>query len=87
MNRIIVLALALFMFVAAPAAGFAAEHMVQSKCPVMGGAPNEEVYADYEGKRVYFCCPACIDVFKKDPEKYMKMLKDAGMELEDAPKS
>ena len=32
---------------------------VQTTCPVMGGAINKDVYADYEGKRVYFCCPGC----------------------------
>jgi YHS domain-containing protein len=29
----------------------------------------------YNGKTIGFCCPDCIDTFKKDPGKYMKDLK------------
>jgi YHS domain-containing protein len=29
----------------------------------------------YKGKTIGFCCPDCVDEFKKDPEKYMKTLK------------
>jgi YHS domain-containing protein len=29
----------------------------------------------YKGKTIGFCCPDCIDDFKKDPEKYMATLK------------
>lgn len=31
------------------------ELAAQTTCPVMGGAINREWYADYQGKRVYFC--------------------------------
>jgi len=57
----------------------------QTVCPVMGGEINKEVYADYNGKRVYFCCQDCLSTFKKDPEKYMKKLEDEGVTLENAP--
>jgi YHS domain-containing protein len=50
-------------------------------------ANNKEVYTDYEGKRVYFCCPGCLPEFKKDPAKYIKKLEDAGVTLEKAPKA
>jgi YHS domain-containing protein len=50
----------------------------QTKCPVMGGKVNEKVYADYQGKRVYFCCAGCINEFKKDPEKYLKKIEAEG---------
>lgn len=46
----------------------------QTICPVMGGAVDKEIFTDYKGKRVYFCCPGCIDEFNKDPEKYIKDL-------------
>ena len=62
---------------------FAAE--AQTKCPVMGGKINKEVYVDYQGSRIYFCCPACMDKFKADPEKHLKKLKDQGVDLDDAP--
>ncbi len=32
----------------------------QTKCPVMGGLINKNLYADYQGNRVYFCCPPCL---------------------------
>lgn len=38
----------------------------QELCPVMGGKVDRSVFKDYEGKRVYFCCPACIDRFMEE---------------------
>lgn len=58
----------------------------QSTCPVMGGTINKQVYADYEGKRVYFCCPYCDGEFKKDPQKYLDKLKEQGQEPTAVPK-
>ncbi len=52
----------------------------QTHCPVMGGKINTELYADHNGKRVYFCCAGCIEPFKKNPEKFIKKLEDAGYE-------
>ncbi len=57
----------------------------QTTCPVMGGTINKELYADYEGKRVYFCCPYCDGEFKKDPQKYLDKLKEQGQEPADVP--
>ena len=57
----------------------------QEKCPVMGGSINKEVYADYNGKRVYFCCAGCDKTFQKDPEKYMKKMQEEGVVLEASP--
>ena len=54
----------------------------QATCPVMGGKVNKNVYADYEGKRVYFCCGGCDQTFKKDPEKYLKILTGRGEKVE-----
>ena len=54
----------------------------QTTCPVMGGKIDKKVFVDYEGKRVYFCCPGCIGTFKKDPAKYLKKMKEAGEEPE-----
>ena len=66
-------------------AGTVAWAASQATCPVMGGQINKEFYSDYEGKRVYFCCPACIPEFKKDPAKYVKKLEDQGIVLEKTP--
>ncbi|MBT9555794.1 MAG: YHS domain-containing protein [Myxococcales bacterium] len=43
-------------------------------CPVMGGKAEADVYIDYEGVRVHFCCPGCDRRFLKDPDKYLKVL-------------
>ena len=59
----------------------------QTTCPVMGGLVNKNIYADYQGNRVYFCCPPCLKEFKKDPEKYMKKIKEQGIALEKSPVS
>lgn len=57
----------------------------QKTCPVMGGTINKDIYADYEGKRVYFCCDACISTFKKDPAKYISKLEGEGVVLTNVP--
>jgi YHS domain-containing protein len=57
----------------------------QTKCPVLGGKINEKVFVDYQGKRIYFCCAACIDEFKKDPEKYLKKMEEQGVTPAKAP--
>lgn len=57
----------------------------QTLCPVMGDPINKNYYVDYRGHRIYFCCNECPDTFKKNPEKYMKILKDSGVSLEKAP--
>lgn len=50
-------------------------------CPVSGEKINEKTKATYEyGGKIYnFCCPMCIDEFKKDPQKYIKKV---GQELQ-----
>ena len=68
------------LLISAAGGAFAA---AQTTCPVMGGTiVNKELYADYKGQRVYFCCMACPDEFKKDPEKYIAKLKEMGQEPE-----
>ena len=58
-------------------AAFAKE---QVNCPVMGGKINKELYADHDGKRVYFCCAMCPEPFKKDPAKYIEKMKKDGID-------
>jgi YHS domain-containing protein len=57
----------------------------QTKCPVMGGKIDEKIYADYQGKRIYFCCTGCLEEFNKDPEKYMKKMEAEGVTPEKKP--
>ena len=57
----------------------------QTACPVQHGRINKELYADYQGQRVYFCCPECIPIFKKNPEAYLKRMEQEGVAPEKAP--
>ena len=46
------------------------------KCAVQGikiniaEAMKDHMYADYKGRRYFFCCSGCPETFKQDPEKY-----------------
>ena len=59
----------------------------QIECPVMGGKANKRIYADHKGKRVYFCCPGCIEKFKEEPDKYIQKLESEGITLDAVPKA
>lgn len=52
-------------------------------CPVSGEKIDENTKATYEyqGKIYNFCCPMCIEEFKKDPEKYIKKVEE-GLQTE-----
>lgn len=67
----------------------AAEKKVKAQtiCPVMGDPINKKFFVDYKGYRIYFCCSSCPEEFKKNPEKYMKKLRESGVTLEKAPKT
>ncbi len=69
----------------APAQEKAPAGKPQTVCPVMSGQINKNLYVDHQGQRVYFCCDACIAVFKKDPEAYLKKMREAGVVPEKAP--
>jgi len=59
----------------------------QTLCPVMGAPIDKSVFVDYEGTRVFFCCPGCKSEFLKEPEKYLNKMKSDGIVLEAAPTS
>jgi YHS domain-containing protein len=46
----------------------------QTTCPVMGGPIDKNIFIEYQGKKVYFCCASCLDTFKANPEKYISKL-------------
>lgn len=58
---------------------------LQTTCPVMGGKIKKDSYVDVKGKRIYMCCNGCTAALKKDPDKYIKKLEDAGITIEDTP--
>ena len=55
---------------------------MQEKCPVMNRAIDKKLYVDHDGKRIYVCCPGCIEKVKADPGKYIKQIESEGIELE-----
>jgi YHS domain-containing protein len=47
----------------------------QTMCPVMDGMKiNPDVFTEYKGVKVYFCCNDCKAKFEADPEKYVANL-------------
>jgi YHS domain-containing protein len=47
-------------------------------CPVqhekvnIASALKHHMYADYKGRRYFFCCEGCPEAFKANPAKYAK---------------
>jgi len=64
----------LLLLLSMPEGGIQEPSREKEACPVM---PEEEIdpaiYADYRGKRVYFCCPGCRKRFLKAPSQYVKV--------------
>ncbi len=90
-KRILTACVAVFLFSVLFAFGFGVDALAeqhgkpQKFCPVFGGEIDKLVYADYQGKRVYFCCASCIDSFKKSPQKYVQKMEAQGIRLDSAP--
>ena len=78
------LMLVLALFLAGPVLA-AAPAKPQTTCPVLGGNVDRQVYVDYQGQRIYFCCPGCDAEFKKNPEKYLQTMKEQGITPEKTP--
>jgi len=53
----------------------------QEVCPVMGNPIKESVFVDYNGQRIYFCCPGCDTKFQAEPDKYLSLMAEAGITL------
>lgn len=53
----------------------AAASVEQTMCPVMDGNKiDKNVFVEYKGKKVYFCCADCKAKFIAEPEKYAAKL-------------
>jgi YHS domain-containing protein len=46
----------------------------QKTCPVTGDPIDKNVFIEYQGKKVYFCCTDCKAIFEKNPERYISKL-------------
>ena len=86
MKKILIIALSLLFLV--PGLVFAEQNDLkpQTNCPVMGGKIDKDVYLDYQGQRVYFCCPSCKETFLKDPDKYFEKMEKDGVLVESVQK-
>jgi YHS domain-containing protein len=42
---------------------------------------------EYDGIQIVFCCKPCLPKFKKDPEKYMAIIKEEMEDLANEPSS
>ena len=80
--KMVILTLVLALFLAGPVLAAAAP---QTTCPVLNGKINKNIYTDYKGQRVYFCCQGCIAEFNKNPDKYLQKMKEQGVTPEKVP--
>ena len=49
--------------------------IAQKTCPVLADNPiDKNIFVEYKGERVYFCCEDCSAKFEKEPEKYLSKL-------------
>jgi YHS domain-containing protein len=56
-------------------AAAAAAAVEQTMCPIMDGNKiDKNVFVEYQGKKVYFCCAECKGKFEAEPEKYISKL-------------
>lgn len=46
----------------------------QTTCPIREMAIDKNVFVEYKGKKVYFCCLGCEDKFEANPEQYIAKL-------------
>lgn len=59
------------------------EDGVLPNCPIMtDNEASSEYFVDFDGKRYYFCCDACIEDFRSDPERFANQKGVVGFPLE-----
>lgn len=52
-------------------------------CPVSGENVEDMgggIEYEYKGKIYSLCCPSCVKVFEKDPEKYIAIIEESSKE-------
>ena len=89
MKKMIMMMIVLVLSLCVAGTGFAAptqtKGQAQTVCPVLGNKIDKNVYTDYQGKRIYFCCAGCVEPFKKNPEQYLKKMEEQGVTPEKTP--
>lgn len=75
-----------FYFKKAAADGILFEN-IQTTCPVSGETlEDKDLYTDFEGRRIYFCCKKCEKSFASDPHKYLNKMDENSDERKEAEK-
>jgi YHS domain-containing protein len=54
----------------------------QTNCPAMGGPINPHLFVEADGKRIYACCPGCLEKVEGNPQEYIEKLETEGVTLE-----
>lgn len=62
------------------AAKAGAAEIINTKCPIMGGDIDPELVKDWNGKKVAFCCPPCLEEWDEltDEEKAAHIANPGG---------
>lgn len=66
----------LILLAAVTITAFADNKKTEIKCAVQGvkiniaQATKDHMYADYKGRRYFFCCSGCPETFKQNPAQY-----------------
>lgn len=85
---LVALALSLSLGVIIARADEPEKKVPQTTCLVMDNVPiKRDIYLDYQGQRIYFCCHDCPEKFKKDPEKYLEKAEKRNVLLESVQKN
>ncbi|WP_372807704.1 hypothetical protein [Pontiella sp.] len=64
----------------------AVEPKEQTHCPVMQrSAVDKALWVDVKGKRIYVCCPGCIEKIEANPDKYINRLEAEGVTPDSTP--
>lgn len=78
-RTVVALAVAFALTALAPSALAGDKTPKDIKCAVMASnkvnikaATKKKMFADYKGRRYFFCCDGCPQAFKKDPAKFAK---------------
>lgn len=50
----------------------------QKVCPIRKEAIDPEVFIEYQGQKIYFCCPGCDKKFLNDSSLYFGEMKERG---------
>jgi len=82
--QLVILVLVVFGF-AASALADSETRKRQTHCPICSMEIDKRLFVDHEGKRIYFGCDSCPDLFRKSPKKYLRQLNAAGIVLADTP--